>query len=122
MSKASKKSAAEIVTESWGSNAPAWVVQLAAACDETTQAAVAGRIKRSASLVSMVLKKTYTGNLEKVRQRCETALAVCIECPVLGDIDGAACLTWQNKPYNGANHMLVRMFRACRNCPNRKEK
>lgn len=120
MSAATKKTATQIVNECWGSDAPAWVKQLAAACDETSQANTATRIKRSASLVNMVLKNTYTGDLADVRQRCETALADCVECPVLGDITGTECLNWQNKPFNGANHVLVRMFRACRNCPKRK--
>lgn len=116
------KSAKEIVTECWGSNAPAWVSQLAAACDEpgSSQAAMAGKIGRSASLVNMVLRNRYTGNLDNVRDRVLTVLQKAVECPVLGEIDGNECLEWQSKPYNGANHMLVRMFRACLNCPNRQ--
>lgn len=112
------KPATDTVKKSWGDDAPAWVKSLAAECDKTSQAKVAGAMGRSPSLVNMVLKNRYSGNMDDVKARFETAFTETIECPVLGDIDGQTCLNWQSKPYSGANHLVVRMFRACQRCPN----
>lgn len=116
------KTAAEIVADCWGASAPAWVKRLAHECDRESQARAAGRMGRSPSLVNAVLRNKYTGNLDAVKARVEAAFRSAVECPVLGSIDGTECMAWQNKPYCGANHHLVRMFRACRNCPHNLEK
>lgn len=117
------KTAVEIVKESWGEEAPAWVQTLAEACDKLkSQAAAARRLGRSAGLVNGVLRNKYTGNLERVKDRVETAFKDEVACPVLGTINGGTCMTWQTKPYCGANHQLVRMYRACARCPNNKSR
>jgi hypothetical protein len=112
------KPATETVEKCWRGSAPAWVLRLAAFCDRESQAAAANKIGRSPALVNMVLKNRYTGDMDAVEKRVETAFTETIECPVLGDIDGQTCLNWQSKPYSGANHHVVRMFRACQRCPN----
>ena len=116
------QSAKETVSTCWGDKAPAWVRELAAFCDNEGQASVARRMKRSPSLVNMVLKNKYTGNLKGVEERFRAATRGTVICPVMGEIEGETCLDWQGKPYCGANHFLVRMYRACRNCPHNLEK
>ncbi len=99
---------------------PSWVIALAEECDKTSQASVAGKIGRSPSLINQVLKNRYTGDLHDVRQRVEALLQpACIHCPIIGEISGEACIQNQGKPYNPGNHLAVRLFRACRQCPNR---
>lgn len=111
------KPATDTVDKCWGKDAPAWVKMLAAKCDQTSQAKVAGQLGRSPSLVNQVLKNSYSGNMDDVKARFETAFTETIECPVLGDISGQSCLDWQGRPYSAANHLVVRMFRACQRCP-----
>lgn len=118
--KSVSSNAMSIVQEHYGRNAPAWIIALAEECDRTTQTKVAGRIGRSASLINQVLKNKYTGNLEGIRQRVDAVLRPsCFQCPVLGEISGDDCLKHQGKPYNPANNLAVRLFLACRKCPNR---
>lgn len=110
--------ASAIVAQYWEGNAPEWVKRLATFCDEESQAAAARKIGRSASLVNQVLKNKYTGDLNAVQQRVEAALKdEGVMCPVLGNIAGDVCLKQQRQPYSSANHVAVRLFKACRNCP-----
>lgn len=110
--------ALEIVTEHWGADAPVWVMKLAAACDTSSQAAAARKISRSASLVNQVLKNRYTGSLDDVQSRVESAFSITgTNCPVLGMIDGSVCLKHQKTEYNPSNFMAVRLYAACRRCP-----
>lgn len=116
------KPATETALACWNGQAPEWVMTLAAYCDSVSQAKAAAKIKYSPAVVNKVLKNAYTGDMQAVKESVETAFKGTINCPVLGAIDGAECLDWQSRPYCGANHHLVRMFRACRNCPLRKGK
>lgn len=112
------KPATETALAHWGTAAPAWVLKLAAFCDGSSQVKAARKIGYSPALVNKVLKNAYTGDLLAVEERVTRGLSDdTVSCPVLGDISGSACLDWQGKPYCGANHHLVRMYRACRNCP-----
>lgn len=110
--------AIEIAAAHW-QPLPEWVRMLAEYCDANTQAAAAKLIRYSASLVNQVLKNRYTGDLEKVKSRVETALkAELVRCPILGTIGGGECVKHQNTPYNPANHQAVALYRQCRRCPN----
>lgn len=101
---------------------PEWVRTLAQFSDEHTQVAASRRIGKSASLVNMVLKNNYKGDLRGVQQLVETAFDVAKRrCPVLGSISGSDCLKHQTAPYNPANHMAVGLFRACRRCPHNQK-
>ncbi len=114
------KPATETALSCWGGKPPAWVLKLAAFCDSASQVKAASKIGYSPALVNKVLKNTYTGDMAAVEASVLRGLSdETVNCPVLGDISGSTCIDWQNKPYCGANHHLVRMYRACRNCPNR---
>lgn len=113
-----KTSAIEIIREFWGSDAPEWVVTLAKYCDKNTQKAAAQKIQRSPSLINQVLKNSYTGDLEGIQARVESAFSdTGVECPVLGEITGATCLGHQKAGYNPSNHIAVKLYVACQRCP-----
>lgn len=105
----------------WG-EPPLWVLALAAACDasDSSQAKVAGRIGYSKAVVSQVLKRSYNGSLNAVEVAVRGALMRhTVGCPVLGEILGSECLTQQRSEFDGANHLSVSLYRACRaGCPN----
>lgn len=100
---------------------PDWVVQLAAACEATSQAAVAGRIGYSGSAVNQVLQNVYTGNLARIEQAVRGAiLAEKVDCPVLEVIPREACARHQRRRADQltANPLLPQLYRACRSgCP-----
>lgn len=108
----------EIVMPSWGDNPPQWIMQMADECNRSSQSSVAKKMGRSPSLVNMVLRKKYSGDMEDVKGRFEAAFMTgAVQCPVLGEISGPDCLKNQAKPYNPGNHMAVRLFVGCKNCP-----
>jgi hypothetical protein len=115
-------SAKDHVASHWGATAPDWVIQLADYCDDHSQSAAAKKVGRSASLINQVLKNRYEGNLNAVKGRVTAALKKDgVVCPILGRIDGSACLSHQKQKFNPNNHIAVSLFRACRTCPNRLE-
>ncbi len=105
----------------WGEGIPDWVEELARQVDATSQNQVAQRLKRSASLVSTVLSRSYQGSYAA----CEDVvrgvyMAGTVECPQLGTIPSSDCRDWQRRPFMNTNSQRVAMFRACARCP-RKE-
>lgn len=77
----------------------------------------------SKTTLSQVLNRKYPGNLENVKQKVLTAYAdIEVLCPVLGTISAKRCSVEQVKPFSYSNPQRVRLFRACRNCPNRNYK
>ena len=112
------KPASELVLKHWGADAPQWVKTIASFSDRESQAQAARKIGRSPALVNQVLKNRYTGDLKGIEERVIAALSnTKIACPVFGDISGEECLKNQKKPYNPSNHVSVRLFRTCRQCP-----
>lgn len=114
------------VTESWGADAPDWVIRLAEECADSSQRQVAGRLDRSGALVNQVLKNKYNGDLAAVEE-CVRGLFMngTIECPALGCIPSNECQDWRKKSRDrrAANMLRVRMFKACKHCPrNSREK
>lgn len=115
----------EIARAAWGADAPDWIVTLAQACAETSQNQVAKRLDRSASLVSNVLRRKYTGDMGAVEDRVRGVLMrSVVECPQLGTIPAQVCQDWRarSRKFAGHNAQRAQMFRACRGCPrNAKE-
>lgn len=115
----------EIAREAWGDDMPDWILRLAEACTETSQNQVAKRLDRSASLVSNVLRRKYTGDMAAVEDRVRGLLMrSVVECPELGLMPSQACQDWRAKSrkFAATNALRARMFRACRSCPrNRKD-
>lgn len=108
------------VAERWG-DPPDWVVQLAAACERSSQAAVAARIGYSAPAVNQVLQHVYDGNLARVEQAVRGAvMAERVDCPVLEVIPREVCARHQRRRAGEltVNPLLPKLYRACRaGCP-----
>jgi len=101
----------------WG-DAPEWVMALARACDESSQAAVARRISYSAPTVSQVLSNTYRGDLVQIEGVVAGLfMSATVNCPEQGEMARNVCLDWQKRPYTDASAMHIHMHRACRSCP-----
>lgn len=109
------------VAERWNHDAPPWVVMLANACDESSQAETAERIGYSAAAVNQVLAHTYTGSLPRVEQAVRGAIgAERVDCPVLDEIPREVCARHQRRRSDQitANPLLPKLYAACRNgCP-----
>lgn len=108
----------DTAVENWGT-VPDWVASLVEACDHSSQNKVAGRIGRSAAVVSQVLRNAYAGNMRAVEQRVRDVLmAEEIACPALGPISSEDCLNWRDRAEKHSSHspIQVRMFSACRRC------
>lgn len=117
-------SAMEKARTGWGAEMPAWIRELAEECDRTSQNKAALRIGRSASLVSTVLARTYSGDMAAVEERVRGALmGETLICPVLGEIDKKVCRDWRGRStsFSSRNTRAVQMFRACNRCPMNKE-
>lgn len=106
------------VRKAWG-DAPEWVMALAKACDESSQAAVARRISYSAPTVSQVLSNTYRGDLVQIEGVVAGLfMGATVICPAQGEeIARNVCLDWQTRPYTDASSFHIKMHRACRSCP-----
>ncbi len=99
----------------WGDPLPDWIEALAKACDQSSQARVAGAIHYSPATLSYVLKNRYAGDLKKVEQAARGALMhKMVQCPVVGPLGADACLAHQRAPFSTRNPQRVAFYRACR--------
>ena len=48
-------------------------------------------------------------------------VAAGVGCPILGEISKRACLDHQGRKYSATNPLRVKLFRACKTCPNRRD-
>ncbi|MBX3588768.1 MAG: hypothetical protein KF796_19220 [Ramlibacter sp.] len=93
---------------------------LRAACAGTQQAEVARRLKVSDGTISNALRGRYIGNVERLAERIRGELLnTTVTCPILGAINARVCQDEREKPFSAAtNGQRVRLFKACRRCPN----
>jgi len=103
----------------WGDDAPKWIIELAKACDHASQNKVSKLIGYSGATVSLVLSRTYKGDLKTIEQAVRGAfMKETVLCPVLGELAKHECLANQKKPFSTANSMRISVFKACHNtCP-----
>lgn len=111
------------VRECWP-EPPDWVVALAEACTERTQAAVAQQLAYSPSAISATLANRYLGNVEEIAERVRGAfMSLKVDCPRKGPMSRNTCLQWQDKPFAATSADRVAMYRACRSgCPHSRLK
>lgn len=103
----------------WGEEMPDWIRALASACDFSSQAKVATRVNYSKTVVSLVLKGTYTGDLTAVERAINASLMNAqVECPIAGELPLAACLKNQIPPARYTNGDQVKFAQTCPACPN----
>lgn len=85
----------------------------------SNQAKVAGRLGISDASVSGALRGRYIGNVERLAERIRGELLNAMaQCPVLGEITTRICQDQREKPFSAHNPQAVRLWRACRTCPN----
>lgn len=108
----------ETAKEAWGDNLPDWVEILATEADKTSQAKIAKKIKYSPAVVSLVLKNTYKGHLNNVKENVRTNLMdTKMDCPILGCILIRDCFFNQSQPFScSGNPARLRLYRACQSC------
>lgn len=125
MSAAPTTSATERARAAWGGGLPDWVIALAEACDApgASQAKVAARLGYTPPVVSQLLNARYKGDLTRAERVVRGAyLAETVPCPVLGDLPVNDCLSHQRADFDGANHIRVSLYRACRGgCPHAQQ-
>ena len=97
-----------------------WIDALRAACDASTQAAVAQRLGYSAAVVSQVLNGRYAGDVGRVETAVRGLLMrETLDGPVLGKIRRDECLRNQRAPFSANGDPVRRVLRAtCPKCPN----
>lgn len=101
------------------SDLPDWVEALARTCDLRSQAAVARELQRSPSLVNMVLRGRYPGDLAGVEELVRGALMNGkVSCPALGELRQDECVHWREKArkFQSGNPLRTRMYRSCQGC------
>lgn len=107
--------------DAWGV-VPEWVIALAARADRSGLKGAAAAVGYSTSAVSQVIANKYAqkgGDIARFEAKTSGALlGAMVDCPPLGEIDRKACIDWQEKPRAQTSAHRVRMYRACRSCPN----
>lgn len=94
-------------------------LQTACTAKGSSQAKVAARLKVSDATVSNALKGRYIGNVDRLAERIRgELLKATVGCPVLGEISARICQDEREKPFSAHNPQAVRLWRACRGCPN----
>ncbi|OED43589.1 hypothetical protein ACH42_09765 [Endozoicomonas sp. (ex Bugula neritina AB1)] len=108
---------------SLSSESSLWLETLRQQVEKHGQKAVGKTIGYSTAVVSQVLSGKYTGDWGAVEMKVRGAyLGDTVRCPVLDELAVNLCLEYQRQPYAPTNRQRVRLFSACRSCPNRKEK
>lgn len=84
-----------------------------------SQVKVARLLKYSSATVSQVLAGEYKGALDAFLTRVEEVFGTSeVDCPMLGLILLPTCVQERRTPFTTANPHRVRMYAACRTCPN----
>lgn len=98
-----------------------WVIVLEEECKRTSQKKTADLIGYSPAVVNTVLKGTYKGDLSKVEDAVRGALMhKTLQCPIIGELATNRCLEYQKRPFAATNPQRVKLYRACRSCPNNR--
>lgn len=101
--------------EAWGESCPDWILALAAACDQTSQAKVGLQLGISGTAVNQVLRGRYVGRMDRIEARARGELMrATVQCPVMGEISSRQCQDEQRRPFATTNPQRVRVYHACR--------
>lgn len=100
-------------------HAEPWVRLLEAAYETNGPKAVADRIGYSAGLVTAIVRGYYDANPAKVADAVMATLGQAeVDCPVLGTLPLTSCRRHRTAPFSAASPLSVRLWKACRTCPN----
>jgi hypothetical protein len=73
----------------------------------------------SKTTLSLVLNQKYLGSMDNIKTQVVTAYTnISVTCPVLGTITVKRCNDERIKPFSASNPIRVRLYQACKNCPN----
>ena len=112
------------VQRAWGANPPDWIMALAERCDKLgSQGEVGRELAVSAAVVNQVLGRSYKGRMARVESLVRGRyMKATVQCPVLDEISTNECLAnqAQAKKFKATNPLRVRLYTACRACPNRE--
>lgn len=103
---------------------PRWMELLRAEVARTNIAAAAARIGYSRTTISLVLARKYPGKPDKIAAAALAELepALMVDCPhVGGSIGVAVCQATSSQRAPTHNPTKMHHWRACRQCPHRKE-
>lgn len=96
-----------------------WVTLLRAAREEHGPTAVGRTIGYSASVVIDVCEGRYKADPGRVKEAVMATIGAAeVTCPVLGVIGLDACRKHRKAPFSATNPLRVRLWKACRSCPN----
>lgn len=113
------------VQRAWGASPPDWIVALAAACDRSTQGAVARELGCSSAVVNQLLGRSYNGRLDRYESRVRGQfMKATVPCPVLGEISTLDCADNQARvraSFRATNPLRVALRKACPSCPHREK-
>ncbi|MBK67899.1 MAG: transcriptional regulator [Rickettsiales bacterium] len=94
-----------------------WLNTLRKACDSASQRIVARKLGYSPTVVNLVLKQRYTGDIDAVKRAVLTRLEKKhIPCPIYGEITPEVCSSHQARPFCATSSIRVKLFKACKNC------
>jgi len=109
-----------LAEDAYGDNLPDWIAALARLASETSAVAAAKRIGYSNTVLTLLFRGAYSGDLEKLEQKVRGALmGVEVVCPILGEIGADRCLDEQRMKHVGTSAIRTALFHACRSgdCP-----
>ena len=113
------------VARAWGANPPDWIVALAAACDRSSQGAVARELGRSSAAINQALGRSYKGRLDRLESRVRGQyMKATVACPVLGEISTLDCTDNQARvrsSFRATNPLRVALRMTCPTCPYREK-
>ena len=103
----------------WGDDLPDWVETLAIECGKASQNKVAKLLDRSPTTISLILGRTYPGEMASMAERVRGVfMDAVIACPAVGEMPAQTCQDWRAKArvFTIGNPERRRMYRACHGC------
>lgn len=123
-----RKNFREKITETWGSSPPDWIIVLADMASRLGLAGTASALGRSPSMVSAVLSNTYAqkgGDLGDIERRVRGLwMGEHVICPArmpAASISTTQCDATRKRKFSASSPTAVRLWHACRKCPNNPE-
>jgi hypothetical protein len=93
-----------------------------AVIEQGSQAKAGKMLGYSSATISQVLSGTYGGQLDAFLTRVKEVFGRGqVDCPIMGAIGYPQCVEERRRPFCAANPHRVRMFQACRQCPDNND-
>lgn len=87
---------------------------------ELGQAEVARQMGYSASAINQAIHGKYNGDIATILAKVELVFGQStVDCPELGDVPLRVCHFNKTRPFAATNPQRVRLYRACKQCPNK---